>query len=253
VIIGRNAFSYCNQLTDLMIPNGVTHIGNGAFVYTGLSSVTIPNSVTSLGKQEFADCFSLTSVTIGTNVTILGDAMFANCTSLASVTIPNSITNIGNGAFYACTSLTGVTIGANVTSIGDEAFYGCSGLTGIYFQGNAPSLGPAVFYGDNLATVYYLPWTTGWGTPGTLFGGCPTALWLPQAQTGNASFGVLSNRFGFNITWASDLVIVVEASTDLANPVWTPVGTNTLIGGSSYFSDPNWTNYSGRFYRLRSQ
>jgi len=136
--------------------------------------------------------------------------------------------------------------------MGYWVFYGCTSLTGVYFLGNTPNLGSAVFYGDNNATVYYLPWTMGWGTPGTPFGGCPTALWLPQAQTRAASFGVLSNQFGFNITWASDTVIVVEACTNLANPAWCPVGTNTLTGGSSYFSDPDWTNYPGRFYRLRS-
>jgi hypothetical protein len=68
---------------------------------------------------------------------------------------------------------------------------------------------------------------------------------------------VRTNRFGFNITGSSNLVMVVEACTDLANPVWSPVGTNTLnifIGtnGTAYFSDPQWTNYPGRFYRLRS-
>jgi hypothetical protein len=45
---------------------------------------------------------------------------------------------------------------------------------------------------------------------------------------------------------------VVEASTDLINPTWSPVNTNTLTDGSSYFSDPDWTNYATRFYRLRS-
>jgi hypothetical protein len=39
---------------------------------------------------------------------------------------------------------------------------------------------------------------------------------------------------------------------DLANPAWTPVGTNTLTGGSSYFCDSQWTNCPNRFYRLRS-
>jgi len=63
---------------------------------------------------------------------------------------------------------------------------------------------------------------------------------------------VRTNRFGFNITGTSGLVIVVEASTNIANPVWQPVQTNTLNGGSAYFSDPQWTNYPGRFYRLRS-
>ena len=106
-----------------------------------------------------------------------------------------------------------------------------------------------VFSGDNNATVYYLPGTTGWGST---FGGRPTVLWNPQVQTGDASFGVRTNRFGFTITGTSNLVIVVEACTNLANPIWSPVGTNTLTGGSSYFSDPQWTNYPARFYRLRS-
>jgi hypothetical protein len=44
----------------------------------------------------------------------------------------------------------------------------------------------------------------------------------------------------------------VEACTDLANPAWSPVATNTLTGGWSYFSDPQWTSYTRRFCRLRS-
>ena len=74
----------------------------------------------------------------------------------------------------------------------------------------------------------------------------------PQVQTSDASFGVRTNRFGFTLTGTSGLVIVVEACTDLAHPIWSPLQTNTLTGGSYYFSDPAWTNYPGRFYRLRS-
>jgi hypothetical protein len=44
----------------------------------------------------------------------------------------------------------------------------------------------------------------------------------------------------------------VEACTNLANPTWIPLATKTLTNGSSYFSDPQWTDYPGRFYRLRS-
>jgi hypothetical protein len=87
--------------------------------------------------------------------------------------------------------------------------------------------------------------------------GYPTVLWNPEAQTGDGSFGIQTNQFGFNITGSSNLVIVVEASTSLASPVWSPVSTNTLntfIGtnGTSYFSDSQWTNYPQRFYSFRS-
>jgi hypothetical protein len=65
-------------------------------------------------------------------------------------------------------------------------------------------------------------------------------------------FGVRTNRFGFTIAWATNIPVLVEACTNLANRTWSPVGTSTLSGGVSYFSDPWWTNYPGRFYRLRS-
>ena len=166
-----------------------------------------------------------------------------------AVTIPSTInglpvTSIGDMAFYQRTNLTNVTIPDSVTSISNYAFSSCTSLTGVYFQGNAPSVGTDVFFFDNKATVYYLPGTTGWGAT---FGGRPAALWKPQVLTSDASFGVRTNQFGFNITWASGWVVVVEACTDLANPIWSPVGTNTLPGGSSYFSDPEWTKLSRPF------
>jgi hypothetical protein len=79
-----------------------------------------------------------------------------------------------------------------------------------------------------------------------------TPLTNPQIQTGDASFGVRTNRFGFTISGTSGSVVVVEACTNLTNPTWAAVGTNTLTGGSSYFSDAQWTNYPARHYRLRS-
>jgi hypothetical protein len=166
-----------------------------------------------------------------------------------SYAIPNSVTSIGQSAFEFCTSLISVTIPNSVTSIGDNAFYYCTNLTGVYFQGNAPTVATFVFTGATNVTVYYLPGTTGWGTT---FAGRPVVLWNPLVQTGDASFGVRTNRFGFTITGASNLVLVVEAATNLANPAWIPVSTNTLTSGSSYFSDPEWANHPARFYRLRS-
>jgi probable HAF family extracellular repeat protein len=65
-------------------------------------------------------------------------------------------------------------------------------------------------------------------------------------------FGVRTNQFEFTITGTPNLVIVVDACTNLANTNWSPVSTNTLTGGSSYFSNPRWTDSPGCFYRLRS-
>ena len=183
----------------------------------------------------FVLCTSLASVTLPASVTSIMDGAFGNCYSLTNVTIPSGVTNIGNIAFVVCSSLTNVAIPASVTRIGNSAFSYCVNLARVYFEASPPSLGSDVFSGDAQATVYYLPAATGWS---------------PQVQTSDGTFGVRSNEFGFTITGTSGLATVVQACADLAHPVWEAVGTNTLSAGVSYFSDPQWTNYPTRFYRL---
>jgi hypothetical protein len=70
-------------------------------------------------------------------------------------------------------------------------------------------------------------------------------------QTSHASFGVRTNVFGFNDAWASGKLVVVDACTNLANPIWSPLKTNTLSGDTLYFSDPQWSNYPARTYCVR--
>jgi hypothetical protein len=172
---------------------------------------SISNSVTSIGDYAFVSCVKLTSVTIPDSVTNIGCYAFNICVSLTNVAIGNSVRRIGDYAFDSCDGLTSVTFPNSVTNIGEEAFQS-SGLTGAYFKGNAPGGGFFVF--GNSATVYYLPGTTGWGE---YFQYHPTVLWIPQVQTGDAAFGVRTNRFGFNITWTSGRVVVVEVCTNPAN------------------------------------
>jgi hypothetical protein len=254
--IGDAAFCDCTSLTNVTIPNSVTSIGDRVFQYcTGLTNVTIPNSVTNIGAYAFEDCANLSSIVIPNSVTSIGDFAFNGCEDLISVTIGNSVTSIGEYAFWYCTNLTSITIPNSVTSIGDWAFCCCTNLTGVYFKGNAPSFGLDPFYADNIATFYCLPGTTGWGNFAQLTG-LPTALWLlpyPVILNNNPAFGVQTNRFGFVISWATNLSVVVEACTNLASHTWSPVATNPLAGGTNYFSDSKWTNYPSRFYRVRSQ
>jgi hypothetical protein len=62
-----------------------------------------------------------------------------------------------------------------------------------------------------------------------------------------------SNQFYFTISWATNTAVIILASTNLANPVWTPIATNALSQGVVNFSDSSWTNAPTRFYRVRSQ
>jgi hypothetical protein len=71
----------------------------------------------------------------------------------------------------------------------------------------------------------------------------------PQIITNDASFGFLTNQFGFNLSGAFGQMIVVDGSTDLLD--WTPLFTNTVGGSPFYFFDPASTNFPWRFYRAR--
>ncbi len=127
---------------DVVIPSSfmyddveysVTSIGDNAFSdCEGLTSVTIPNSVTNLGSSAFQDCPGLTSITIPNGVTSIGEYAFENCSGLTSITIPNSVTSIGEGAFDGCSGLISITIPNSVTSIGNHAFDGCYSLKSVY-------------------------------------------------------------------------------------------------------------------------
>lgn len=81
------------EVKDLVIPNGVTSIGEGAFYgCSGLISVTIPNSVTSIGYRAFAGCSGLTSITIPNSVTSIGGEAFAGCSGVTKFIIEGTPT-----------------------------------------------------------------------------------------------------------------------------------------------------------------
>ena len=101
--IGNNAFSRCDNLTAIYIPNTVTEIDDEAFRFCyGLTTMNIPNSVTSIGNNAFGYCSSLESVGLSASLTKIGDRLFAYCDKLYSIILPNSITEIGDSAFFGC-------------------------------------------------------------------------------------------------------------------------------------------------------
>jgi len=165
---------------DLIIPDGVTRIGNYMFRNcSGLTSVTIPDSVTSIGSYAFYGCSGLKSVTIPNSVTSIGESAFNGCSGLTDfvvsggnpnykselrllltkdgttliagvngdVLIPNGVMGIENYAFSGRSGLTSVTIPNSVTSIGDNAFWNCYGLTSITIPDSVTSIGDSAFSG----------------------------------------------------------------------------------------------------------
>ena len=103
------AFARCEQLTDIVIPEGTTRIASGMLAgCSSLESLTIPASVTSIGEWAFYDCDALTSITIPNGVTSIEEGTFMRCSKLTSITIPSGVTNIGYKAFGECILLSSV-------------------------------------------------------------------------------------------------------------------------------------------------
>ncbi len=131
--------SWDNQdnITNIVIGNGVTRIGDHAFrECSTLTSVTIPSSVLDIGKHAFEGCTGLTSINIPFSVMHIEGHAFEGCTGLTSINIPSSVKKILYSAFERCTSLTSITIPADVTVIEESAFEGCTSLTDVYCYAN---------------------------------------------------------------------------------------------------------------------
>ena len=121
---------------SIMIPDGVTSIGNYAFSSCfGLTSITIPDGVSSIGKSAFEGCESLAFLTIPNSVMSIGGSAFKDCTCLSSITIPDGVTSVEKDMFLGCTSLTELTLPASVTVIRENAFKNDSTLKTIRYGG----------------------------------------------------------------------------------------------------------------------
>ena len=158
--IGDYAFDYCENLKNIIIPSSVENIGSYAFgKCTHLTDITIPDSVIKIGKAAFWNCSSLTDVTMPNSVKVIGDYAFSDCENLKSVTIPNSVKEIGEGAFWNDTGITTITIPNSVTIIGFGAFNGCTNLQNLLIDENNPKYSSVdgVLYNKDKTTLIQYP------------------------------------------------------------------------------------------------
>lgn len=166
-----------DEITDLVIPNGVTSICGGAFIgFKSLTSVTIPNSVTSIYDSAFKECTGLTEVTIGNGVTFIDREVFSDCSGLTSIYISDlaawcniSFRPHDLGGLMACESnpllyaqhlyLNGnevkdMIIPEGVTTINSRAFLFFSGLTSVTFPNSVTTIESYAFQNcSNLMTI----------------------------------------------------------------------------------------------------
>lgn len=148
-------------VTDYVIPekveNGgvsysVTAIGEEAFHWSDLKSVTLPQTIESIKRSAFNTARNLTSITLPAGLKHIGEYAF-DYAGLTSIKIPDSVEDIGDNAFFACGSLATVELGSGLKSIGEAAFYK-GGFSEIELPEGVTSIPTALFYNcANLKSV----------------------------------------------------------------------------------------------------
>ena len=114
--IGASAFSNCENLSEVILPETVEFIGEYALKSTKITSITIPEGITGINIGIFAYCSRLKEVNLPDSIAYIGGKAFYSCKSLKGIIIPDSVHYIGNSAFAYCESLAKITMQTKINS-----------------------------------------------------------------------------------------------------------------------------------------
>ena len=181
--VGDNAFYHVEGIKSVTFPENVVSIGSAAFYSTGLETVTIPKGVTEIGGAAFERCGNLKTVTIPEGVTKIGSSAFAY-SGLMELTLPSTIREMSQ-SFYGCENLAKLNLTDGITTLG-SSFYSCPALKEVHIPGSVKSIGYSDFSRcTNLETV-----TIGEGTEEIQFQDCEklSSITIPSTAKSVLSF-----------------------------------------------------------------
>jgi len=124
IIKDNNIIAYRGNLTNLIIPDGITGVSSSAFQSYDIISVSFPSTIKEIGNYAFYHCNKLTSLTIPNTIETVGAYAFSYCSKLTDLVIGSGVTYFGDSVFYECTSLTSVTLTEGLTTLGSNMFRG---------------------------------------------------------------------------------------------------------------------------------
>ncbi len=146
ISIGEKAFSECSGLFSISFSEELSTIGDYSFYKcTSLRELNFPESLVHIGTAAFSGCNELETVVFPTEMTEIEDDAFSFCSSLESVTLPERLISIGVQAFAYCISLKTILLSEETENIGNGAFYNCISLTNILLPETVTAIGDYAF------------------------------------------------------------------------------------------------------------
>ena len=150
---------YNDNITNLIIKNGVTSIGDWAFLGCNITSLNIPNSVTNIGEYAFSS-HRLSSVTFGNSVKTIGKGAFGgNIISSEIIIYQNTPPKLDGSVFFGATCFTGIKLFVPAGSV--EAYRTAAGWDGFLIIGEIGEPSPAIAAGTQMSFMYemcYFTW-----------------------------------------------------------------------------------------------
>lgn len=162
VAISANAF-YQSSIEAIDLPHGLETIGREAFTYCeNLRYLDVPGTVTTIGEAAFAGCESLRYVRLSEGLRLMRPELFAGCSQLQTVLLGSQIKNIGTKAFSDCEQLRTIYLPETVKKICPGAFYNCSHLKELRIPDAVHIFDMnTLAYCDELSTLIFGPNITG--------------------------------------------------------------------------------------------
>lgn len=138
-----NDYAYLDNedLVELIIPEGVTHIGERAFSKCkNLKKIVLPESLVYIGASAFSECENLEEIILPKNIKKLNYRTFADCKRLKKIVIPDGIQELEWAVFYGCENLEEIILPESITKIGAQLFLNCKKLKTIILPQNLEAL-----------------------------------------------------------------------------------------------------------------
>lgn len=134
--IPAHTCSNCFALEKVIIPEGVTNIGDGAFtsgnVPMSYSEIKFPETLKSIEMDAFKNNDSVTKISLPDGLESIGKYAFEKNTSLVKVSFGDGITELSEGVFSGDTILKNISLPYGLKSIGKNVFAENNSLEELY-------------------------------------------------------------------------------------------------------------------------